>query len=187
MTRLRTAAPTGPLGWMDNEAGPRPAAPASQKHCEVYPCQNRGPSRRGSPVGWKDRRSGRISRILLPLTRDLPLHLRARGPRREASGHVSKAAIIHLGDLSPGRSSTLPAAQTRRAASRCLFGLAGGGVYPAIAVTRDAVRSYRTFSPLPMARGVGLATRRGRREAPAACQRRYVFCGTVPRLAPGCR
>ena len=38
---------------------------------------------------------------------------------------------------------------TRRAASRCLFGLAGGGVYPATVVTDRAVRSYRTISPLP--------------------------------------
>ena len=30
-----------------------------------------------------------------------------------------------------------------------LFGLAPGGVYPAIGVTADAVRSYRTLSPLP--------------------------------------
>ena len=30
-----------------------------------------------------------------------------------------------------------------------LFGLAPGGVYPAASVTRDAVRSYRTVSPLP--------------------------------------
>ena len=37
----------------------------------------------------------------------------------------------------------------RRAASRCLFGLAGGGVYPAAVVTDRAVRSYRTISPLP--------------------------------------
>ena len=30
-----------------------------------------------------------------------------------------------------------------------LFGLAPGGVYLAVAVAGDAVRSYRTFSPLP--------------------------------------
>ncbi len=33
-----------------------------------------------------------------------------------------------------------------------LFGLAPGGVYPATRVTTRAVRSYRTFSPLPPAR-----------------------------------
>ena len=33
--------------------------------------------------------------------------------------------------------------------SALLFGLAPGGVYPAAAVATGAVRSYRTFSPLP--------------------------------------
>ena len=33
-----------------------------------------------------------------------------------------------------------------------LFGLAGGGVCRAVAVTDDAVRSYRTISPLPVPR-----------------------------------
>jgi len=36
-----------------------------------------------------------------------------------------------------------------RAGSRPLFGLAGDGVCPAATVTGRAVRSYRTFSPLP--------------------------------------
>jgi len=36
-----------------------------------------------------------------------------------------------------------------------LFGLAGGGVYPAGTVTGAAVRSYRTISPLPVPRQVG--------------------------------
>src|SRR5436309_4461427 len=31
----------------------------------------------------------------------------------------------------------------------CIFGLAAGGVCRAIVVTNDAVRSYRTISPLP--------------------------------------
>ena len=33
-----------------------------------------------------------------------------------------------------------------------LFGLAPGGVYRAVPVTSDAVRSYRTLSPLPVFR-----------------------------------
>ena len=37
-----------------------------------------------------------------------------------------------------------------------LFGLAPGGVYPATPVTRRAVRSYRTLSPLPEDRLRGL-------------------------------
>src|ERR1700721_1112990 len=48
-----------------------------------------------------------------------------------------------------------------------LFGLAPGGVYPASPVTKAAVRSYRTVSPLPRAN-----------------PRRFVFCGTFPGGAP---
>ena len=71
---------------------------------------------------------------------------------------VSGWAIIYLGRRSPDGSCTLPAANEfrirnsellRRAASRRIFGLAGGGVYPATTVTSRAVRSYRTISPLP--------------------------------------
>src|SRR5690348_8425449 len=36
-----------------------------------------------------------------------------------------------------------------RSALPPLFGLAPGGVYPAASVAGNAVRSYRTFSPLP--------------------------------------
>ena len=50
-----------------------------------------------------------------------------------------------------------------------LFGLAPGGVYPAAAVTGRAVRSYRTFSPLPDSR---------------EAVRRYPFCCTFRRLTP---
>ena len=55
-----------------------------------------------------------------------------------------------------------------------LFGLAPDGVFHAIPLTRDAVRSYRTFSPLPTA-------------APIIDRRRnfggLIFCGTVRRKA----
>jgi hypothetical protein len=50
-----------------------------------------------------------------------------------------------------------------------LFDLAPCGVYHAAAVASVAVRSYRTFSPLP---------RRARR---------YIFCGTFRRVAPPSR
>ena len=53
-----------------------------------------------------------------------------------------------------------------------LFGLAPSGVCPAIRVTTYAVRSYRTFSPLPK---------------PINSFRRYIFCGTFPRVAPAGR
>jgi hypothetical protein len=45
-------------------------------------------------------------------------------------------------------STPLPREGLRR--SPCLFGLAPCGVYIAATVTRRAVRSYRTFSPLPL-------------------------------------
>ena len=51
-----------------------------------------------------------------------------------------------------------------------LFGLAPGGVYHAIAVTDDAVRSYRTLSPLPSVK-----------------RRRSALCGTFPGVAPAGR
>ena len=58
----------------------------------------------------------------------------------------------------------LPPGEWRR--SPCLFGLAPCGVYHAAPVTRRAVRSYRTFSPLPFL--AACAARRGR----------YVLCCT---------
>jgi hypothetical protein len=59
----------------------------------------------------------------------------------------------------------LPAAQTTRVESRCLFGLAPTGGYRATPVARRAVGSYPTVSPLPPTRG------------------RFVFCGPIRRLA----
>src|SRR6266704_1980537 len=73
--------------------------------------------------------------------------------------------VISLGWLSPATSRGLPAAPTTRAGSRCLLGLAPTGGYRAAAVTRRAVGSYPTFSPLPLDKG------------------RSVFCGPVRRLA----
>src|SRR5262249_41901692 len=54
-----------------------------------------------------------------------------------------------------------------------LFGFAPGGVCHAGSVAGTAVRSYRTFSPLP---------REARRQAG-----RFVLCGTFPRVAPAGR
>jgi len=59
---------------------------------------------------------------------------------------------IPLGGALPHRSSNLPAHGRDSLIlleSVRLFGLAPGGVYPATTVTSRAVRSYRTFSPLP--------------------------------------
>jgi len=49
-----------------------------------------------------------------------------------------------------------------------LFGLAPGGVYPAVTVAGPAVRSYRTISPLPVTEMAG----------------GIAFCGTFPGVAP---
>ena len=70
-----------------------------------------------------------------------------------------QAVIIHLGQPLLAGSSDLPESVAERAAPPLLFGLAPRGVYPASRVAPAAVRSYRTFSPLPR-------------------ERRYLFCGT---------
>ena len=118
---------------------------------------NQGRKRRPRPVGCK------------------PSSVPARiGPMRAGEGHSSGPAIADgLSRLGSG----LPAAVERRAGfphgarwpqpdQPPLLGLAPGGVCPASDVTVAAVRSYRTFSPLPP-----------RAEGPG---RRYVFCGTFP-------
>ena len=98
-----------------------------------------------------------------------------------------RVTAIPLERRLPGASSNLPGRQDsdtdlgarRLAAMRptpSLFGFAPGGVCRAACVTAGAVRSYRTISPLPRddaARG----------NAP----RRFVFCGTVPGVAPAGR
>ena len=40
-------------------------------------------------------------------------------------------------------------------AMRLLFGLASGGVFHAVSVAGNAVRSYRTFSPFPASEKAG--------------------------------
>jgi hypothetical protein len=95
--------------------------------------------------------------------------------RRGKPHHVT---AIPLGRRLPGASSNLPGrpiADTRsrlRLAAKLapsLFGLAPGGVCPAAFVAEDAVRSYRTFSPLPAFTLAGFG-------------RRFVLCGTVPEI-----
>ena len=88
---------------------------------------------------------------------------------RPVSRVLSKATI-HLERASPRDSSNLPESSAGHTIG-FLFGLAPGGVYPAVRVTTNAVRSYRTFSPLPTGGPVG----------------RYVFCGTFHRFTPSRR
>ncbi len=89
-------------------------------------------------------------------------------PERTVSRVLSRT-IIHLGQLSPTASSNLPGSPlgTGGAASRVLpyLVLLRAGFTVPRAVTSRAVRSYRTFSPLPTSR-------------------RFIFCGTVHGLAP---
>src|ERR1700742_1352996 len=59
-------------------------------------------------------------------------------------------ATIPLGPSLPAGSSNQPGVIAR--ATRPLSGLASGGVCRAPSVTREAVRSYRTVSPLPTSR-----------------------------------
>jgi hypothetical protein len=74
-----------------------------------------------------------------------------------------------------------------------LFGLAPCGVLPAIRVATDAVRSYRTFSPLPLdspLRGSLEASSRPRcracpeRAPEGRVEGRYIFCATNPSSYP---
>jgi len=61
---------------------------------------------------------------------------------------IGREAIIHLAQKLPFESSDLPGDDASHAIVP-LFGLALDGVYTANPVTRIAVSSYLTFSPLP--------------------------------------
>src|SRR5580704_8936409 len=63
-----------------------------------------------------------------------------------------RAVVIPLGKALLPSSSNLPGSRTERAAPPPLFGLAPHGVCPARRIAPPAVRSYRTFSPLPKRR-----------------------------------
>ena len=98
-------------------------------------------------------------------------------------GRFGEATIIPLGRRLLAGSSDLPGdVRLRRSESgsggppdhATLFGLAPCGVLPATRVTTSAVRSYRTFSPLPRHSAV-------RRDGG-----RYIFCATVRQVTlPG--
>ena len=90
--------------------------------------------------------------------------------RFPGDGYSSSAAVA--GNVEqPTRTSVQD--RTCRAGRRVsLHGLAPDGVYHARPVAGPAVRSYRTFSPLPAVRCWG---------------RRSVFCGTFPGVAPAGR
>jgi len=71
-----------------------------------------------------------------------------RSRRSRPVSRVLSRTTIHLGRASPRASSDLPESGAGNAVG-FLFGLAPSGVYPAVRITTNAVRSYRTISPLP--------------------------------------
>jgi hypothetical protein len=76
-----------------------------------------------------------------PIRRVLCIRLRRTG------GHLSRPDVTGgLKRPTRGRSRTLP---PRRVGAVLLFGLAPGGVCPALPLPEGPVRSYRTVSPLP--------------------------------------
>ncbi len=84
-------------------------------------------------------------------------------------------ATIHLGDVLPRRSSSLPGSDASRVMAS-LFGLAPDGVLHAVHVAAHAVGSYPALPP---------ARRRTISTLPVPCgHRRYVFCSTFRRLGP---
>ena len=72
-----------------------------------------------------------------------------------------------------------------------LFGFAPGGVYHAGSVAGTAVRSYRTFPPLPAFAACAATARRARGPVAPKPRRgdggRFVLCGTFPGVAPAGR
>ena len=98
------------------------------------------------------------------------------------AGVAPGATAIPLGRPSPGASSNQPERPGQRKGpvriaphASLLFGFAPGGACHAADVAADAVRSYRTLSPLPDPRAL-------RPEI-----RRFAFCGAFPGVAPAGR
>src|SRR3712207_6557293 len=83
--------------------------------------------------------------------------------RKKGSGPISRVlseakprTVISLALPLPARSARPTRKSVAdRTSPASIFGLAPGGVYPAGPVTRTAVRSYRTFSPLPAPAATG--------------------------------
>ena len=86
---------------------------------------------------------------------------------------ILSRTAIHLRLLLPTNFCTrpvlIPRTRTFAETNRELLAFARGGVYQAMLVTKHAVRSYRTLSPLPVSR--------------ERDHRRSTLCGTSPNLA----
>ena len=111
-----------------------------------------------------------VSRILSPASAPTLRLARRRGDDHSSSPAIAGGIKRPTRRLRTGRPATA-GAFPRVAIGASLFGLAPCGVLPATRVTTGAVRSYRTFSPLPERWG----------QTPPS--RRYVFCATVLQVA----
>src|SRR5438046_3836398 len=143
-----------------NTASARPGreAPFRRASTDTHPVGSY-PSRKGSDPGTSGRgeyRSRPISRILSAFARS---RLAAR-PELRRDDHSSTLRNRLRA------SATYPVASDGQSSNATLFGLAPCGVLPATRVATGAVRSYRTFSPLP-------TFAPERRESG-----RYIFCAT---------
>ena len=100
---------------------------------------------------WKSHhallRHGNAARLATKVWVGIPKEGARDGGSQPVSRVLSRV-IIPLGYTSPRTSSDLPESGAGLTIG-FLFGLAPGGVCPAVRVTTNAVRSYRTFSPLP--------------------------------------
>ena len=124
-----------------------------------------------------------------------PNSVRRRGPCGPLwrDDHSSRPVITHRLQQPTRRLRTGRPFQvrTRRDARRCssasLFGLAPCGVLPATRVATSAVRSYRTFSPLPSSAltGYGAASLAACLDEAREAREvgRYFFCATFLQVA----
>ncbi len=71
--------------------------------------------------------------------------------------HLGRSLLSASSNQPGRRPGNLPGSTLRRLPVPPLFGLAPGGVYRAASVTRRAVRSYRTLSPLPRNETIAVA------------------------------
>ena len=123
------------------------------------PGVSRVPSDSGRAAAWKPSARRPVSRVLYPACAGrwpFIWDARRRTPRATYPGGGAETRLAGRAGLPP------------------LLGLAPGGVYRAVPVAGDAVRSYRTLSPLPA-------------DALASASGRFAFCGTVPGVAPAGR
>ena len=134
-----------------------------------------GGKSRGS--AWEDPSSRRAAPATPRGSRVRAIPLEPRALAREESRPVSRVlswAIIPLGPTSPWASSGLPGSARRSGAAVLpprlpYLALLQVGFAEPSGVTTDAVRSYRTVSPLP---------------APFPALRRFTFCCTFRGLTP---